>query len=190
MKRQRPPLVVTVSVVTVAACQKDPPPPETPPVTPERVHANPPPQSVPVATASASASAAPTPTTTVATSPEPAPTATAAASARKDTRISMADFRRTLNAYDKTRGMIHPSDKGCFVWGEWPDTKPRAPGMMPPPIAVPCPASMQDAPWKGCVGGSISTNEAGDACACFVGGNPPPPPRSVTCPASAKAKSP
>lgn len=188
MKRLRPPLVVTVSVVTVAACQKDPPPPETPPVTPERVHANPPPQSVPVATASASA--APTPTSTVATSPEPAPTATAAASARKDARISMQDFRRTLNAYDKTRGMIHPSDKGCFVWGEWPDKKPRAPGMMPPPIAVPCPASMQDAPWKECVGGSISTNDAGDACACFVGGNPPPPPRSVTCPASAKAKSP
>lgn len=188
MKRLRPPLVVTVSVVTVAACQKDPPPPETPPVTPERVHANPPPQSVPVATASASA--APTPTSTVATSPEPAPTATAAASARKDARISMADFRRTLNAYDKTRGMIHPSDKGCFVWGEWPDKKPRAPGMMPPPISVPCPASMQDAPWKECVGGSISTNDAGDACACFVGGNPPPPPRSVTCPASAKAKSP
>ena len=98
-----------------------------------------------------------------------------------------ADFKRELNERDENHQQIFVGgESGCFIYSKWPEDKPRAPGMMPPPIAMACPPSMTDSAWRACVSGTLSTNDGGTECSCFIGGNPPPPPRLVTCPASAK----
>lgn len=176
--RLRAPVVVTLAAVAEVACSKEPTRTQNPPPPTATEHRNPPEQLPPP---SATASSKPPPE--VATTPP-----VASSAPPKNDPVRMSDFKRQLNESQKGRGTIHVSEKGCFVWGDWPDGKPRAPGMMPPPIDVPCPASMKDAAWKECLGGTVSTNDAGDACVCFVGGNPPPPPRRVSCPASAKPK--
>jgi hypothetical protein len=171
--RLRAPIVATVSVLGMngAACEsyrtQNPPRPE--PVQ------NPPPDAATTSTAIPSAASA-----EVAT--DPPATATSSSSAKPPRKT----YSRQLNERDPKRGQIFSSESGCFVYGDWPDGKPRAPGMMPARISLPCPPSMKDPAWAACAGGTLSANELGSECECFVGGNPPPPPRLVDCPASAK----
>lgn len=183
MKRLRPSIVATVSLVALAGCQqpRDPnaapeshnppaPNPDPPPSAPTAQIVNPPPVSI---TSNAGDAA----TTPPPNKPPP-----------QDDAAELRNLKRVLNESHPKHGTIMAGPKGCFVFGQWPDQKPRRPGEMPPTIDVACPPSMKDAAWKDCIGGTLSTNDGGDVCGCFVGGNPPPPERRAACPASAKAK--
>lgn len=134
------------------------------------------------ASRAAASSAAPAPsvapTAVVTNPPPPAESPTPDTSARPKAR---GPFTKGKNARDPSRGWIYRSAKGCFV--RVPDGRPRQPGELPPAVDVPCPASMTGEAWRECLGDVVMSNDAGDACECFIGGNPPPPPAPMTrCP--------
>jgi hypothetical protein len=92
-----------------------------------------------------------------------------------------------LNARDaKGRAIFRTGSKGqpeCYVELPFPPLKPneeRYPGTPPPQESVKCPPSMLDAAFLECAFGTVTLKEA--RCECFVMGNPPPPPRTVSCP--------
>ncbi len=176
--RPRAPFVVTASVLGLSsaslACE------------PWRTQNPPRPEPVPLADTVALSSVPATTQVTSATSSSSTPASSSTPSASQKP-IRQSDFTRQLNERDKNNQQIFSGGaSGCFIYDRWPDGKPRAPGMMPPTIGVQCPPNMQDPAWQGCASGTLSTNDAGTECSCYIGGNPPPPPTRVACPANAK----
>ena len=92
-------------------------------------------------------------------------------------------FPHRINPRDAQQRLIYKeSDGSCYV--ELPFVEPPSSGgMSPPQQPTACPEEMKDPAWDACIGAAILRNDAGDDCACEVGGNPPPPtaPR-VSCP--------
>lgn len=75
-------------------------------------------------------------------------------------------------------------DGSCYVQVPMPEGTPRGPtgSRNVDNQTVDCPASMQDAAWDSCLGGTLLRASA-DLCACDPGwGNPPPPPSRAECP--------
>lgn len=64
----------------------------------------------------------------------------------------------------------------------FPDDVTPMPGMPPPTQDVTCPKIMEDPAWRSCETGEIVGTEGKDDCLCRIMGNPPPPPKTVSCP--------
>lgn len=84
-----------------------------------------------------------------------------------------ASYQALVNPYSDKDGVIFHAKIGCIVFPS--DGTIRPPGGMPPSKDIDCPPIMRDSVWAECVGGTVMSNEAGTACVCEVGGNPPTP---------------
>lgn len=101
------------------------------------------------------------------------------------------DLGAVLNPSHSDGRRIYASSSGkCYVHRPFPEGQRPPPGTPQPQESVTCPPEMAgDAAWKACSGGALHLpKEQGliGECICFQSGNPPPPPRWVTCPTSAK----
>lgn len=120
-------------------------------------------------------------------SADAAPATSDAASATTTDPPRLADYPNLLNPKDAAGRVIHRAwhGSGCYVELPFAALKPgeqRPPGTAPPTNPVACPPAMTDPAYTQCRGGTISQNGAGDACICFIMGNPPPLPKAVPCP--------
>lgn len=170
MKSLAKPFVVSVSLVSLAACGKEKkefePVHPNPPATPETISQNPP--EVPTHTMNPPATTDAGPTTT--------PTA--------DDRVDTSKYTKALNPKDAKGREVFKGWDGdkCFVELPWPKDKPRMPGMRAPSEDVTCPPEMAKKGWEACRGGWVSTTAKGDDCICVQWGNPPPLPKRIACP--------
>jgi hypothetical protein len=90
---------------------------------------------------------------------------------------------RTLNAEDaEGRTIFIDGDGDCYVMLPFPADQRRHPGMRGPTQNLACPAEMASPEWGECANGVIKLDVSAEECICYIGGNPPPPPRQVTCP--------
>jgi hypothetical protein len=168
MKNLAKPFVVSVSLVSIAACGKEQS------KEPEPIHPNPPATPVTVS---------PNPPATVTHTMNP-PAQTDSGASNADDRVDTSKYTKEVNPRDAKQRTVFKGWEGdkCFVEGPWPKDKPRQPGMRAPSEDVTCPQEMTKKGWEACRGGWVSTTAKGDDCICVQWGNPPPLPKRIACP--------
>lgn len=99
-------------------------------------------------------------------------------------RLDYAKATKLNPKDDEGRVIYAGQDGSCYVQVPLPKGTPPAPtgSRNVDNKTIDCPASMNDAAWDSCLGGTMLRASA-DLCACDpMWGNPPPPPSRAECP--------